>query len=533
VPIETLDKAIHEFEEVLRIDNTDTQSYMMLGQLYQIRNQPEKAEAIYKRYLGMEPGSEQGVVALAKLQIDVGNDQEAADMLTEFVQEQPDSHTALATLGQAYSNLERFEEAADAYTKAVALDPDDLELKKNRAQALFFSDQLGEAAAAYQELQRAEPEDGVTLLRLGQIYRRQMNYPLSRQNFEKAVGMFGDSVEVQFNFALLERDEGRLQDAVTRVTNILKRGEKTDGRYSEPERQNRRIFLTHLALLNTTLGNYDPAIQAFNELKTISPDKDRIDAFIVDTYRTAKRLDTALAYTEQALRESPQSRELQLVHADLIAETGRIEEGIRNLQRLSRGSDADLAVFSTMAGIYQRARKWGQAQDVVDDAIRRFPMDENVYLLQGSLYEQQKKYNDAERAFRKALEIEEDNPAVLNYLGYILADRGVKLQEAVAMLQKAVAADPTNGAYLDSLGWAYYRLNQLDRAEEYLRRAIIFAGNNPTIRDHMGDLFFRTMRYQEAQREWTKSLEVGDDAEEIERVKKKLDGLKTRIANNR
>jgi tetratricopeptide (TPR) repeat protein len=358
-----------------------------------------------------------------------------------------------------------------------------------------------------------------------------MKYALARQYMEKAVAAFGDSVEVQFNFVLLERDEGRLQDAVVRITGILKKGERPNGRYSEGEQQNRRIFLTHLALLETTLGDYDAAIEAFTDLKAISPDKDRVDSFIVDTYRTARRLDKALEHCEQALRSAPESRDLQIVHADLIAEKGRLDEGIRNLQRLTRGNDDDLAVFSTMTSIYQRARKWDQAQDVVNTAIRRFPTDENVYLLQGSLYEQQKKYNDAERAFRKALDIEKDSPAVLNYLGYILADRGVKLQEALEMLHRAVAADPTNGAYLDSLGWAYFRLNQLDRAEEYIRRALIFAGNNPTIRDHMGDIYFKTMRYEEARIEWMKSVDVGDDSEEIERVKKKLDGLKTRIAN--
>ena len=530
LPADTLNRAVREFEEIIRIDATDTQSYMMLGQLYQIRNEPAKAAEIYKKYLGIEPGSEQGIIALAKLQLDAGNEKESVDMLEAFLKERPDSDAAYATLGQAYSNLQRFDEAAAAYKKAVEFNPDDLELKKNYAQALFFSDQLNDAAELYQALLRAEPEDGIALLRLGQIYRRQMKYALARQNFEKAAAMFSDSVEVQFNFALLERDEGRLPEAVARVADILKRGERPNGRYNEGEKQNRRIFLTNLALFNTTLGNHGAAIQAFTELKTIASDTDRIDALIVDAYRSAKQPDKALEYCEQALKAAPDSRDLLITHADLIAEKGRIDEGIRNLQKLTRGTDEDLGILSTMTSIYERARKWDQAQDVVNTAIRRFPADVNVYLLQGSLYEQQKKFNEAEKAFRKALEIEKDSPAVLNYLGYILADRGQKLQEALAMLHKAVEKEPTNGAYLDSLGWAYFRMNQLERAEEHLTRALIFAGNNATIHDHMGDLYFKTMRYEQARIEWNKTLAIGDDSEEVERVKKKLDGLKTRIA---
>src|SRR6185503_20480117 len=99
-------------------------------------------------------------------------------------------------------------------------------------------------------------------------------------------------------------------------------------------------------------------------------------------------------------------------------------------------------------------------QGVLTTAIQRFPNEETVYFLQGSLHEKQKKYDDAEKAFRKALELQKDDPAVLNYYGYMLAARGTRLDEAEAMVQKAVQSDPTNGAYLDSLGWVYYKQNR-------------------------------------------------------------------------
>jgi Flp pilus assembly protein TadD len=126
--------------------------------------------------------------------------------------------------------------------------------------------------------------------------------------------------------------------------------------------------------------------------------------------------------------------------------------------------------------------------------------------------------------------LDKDNPAVLNYLGYMLADRNEKLQEAVALIKKAVDSDPTNGAYLDSLGWAYYRLNELELAEQYLKKALIFSNNDATLHDHMGDLYYKTKRYEQAQAEWTKSFQMATDEEEKDRVKKKLDEVKTRIA---
>src|SRR5207302_2546245 len=200
---------------------------------------------------------------------------------------------------------------------------------------------------------------------------------------------------------------------------------------------------------------------------------------------------------------------------------------IKALQQLEKGNDQDLDILSAMVSVYQRAKRYDEAQNTLNKAIQRYPNEEQVYFLQGSVYEKQKKFNDAEKAFRKALELQKDDPAVLNYLGFMLADRGVRLEEAESLIQKAVQSDPTNGAYLDSLGWVYFKQNKLDRAEEYLKKAVIFLNTDSNIHDHLGDLYFKTKRYDEARAEWNKSLQLSTEQEEIEKVKKKLDELKT------
>jgi tetratricopeptide (TPR) repeat protein len=526
--VDTINKAIHEFEEIVRIDSTERTSIVTLGRLYQIKGDRDKATEIFKKLLVVEPGSEEGATALAKLHMEAGNFKEAVSLLEGFVVRRPDSDQALQTLGEAYSELQEYSKAAEAYRRASELDPDDIELKKAEAQALFQGEKLDEAVKLYDEIVKAEPEDPIALLRLGQIYHRQMKYDLARQNLQKAADAFPDSVEVQFNLVMLDRDQGRLDDALKRANEIIKKTERPNARYSEGERQNRRIFLNYQGLLNQTLGNYDAAIKAFLDVKALTSDRDgRVDGMIIETYRLAKNVDKALQFSEQLLAETPENRQLKIVHADLIAEKGRLDEGIKTLQQMQKGNDDDLDILSAMVGIYQRAKKWDQAQTVLTTAIQRFPKEEQVYFLQGSVYEKQKKYDDAEKAFRKALEIEKDDPAVLNYLGYMLATRGVHLDEAEALVRKAVESDPTNGAYLDSLGWVYYKQNKLDRAEEYLKKAAIFYGTDPDIHDHLGDLYFKTKRYDDARTAWTKSIQLSTEQEDINRVKKKLDELKT------
>src|SRR6059036_1626450 len=100
---ETINNAIHEFEEIIRIDPTERQSFLMLGRLYQIKGDRDKAKEIYQKFLGVEPGSEEGATALAKLHMEAGNYKEAAELLQAFVKQRPDSDTALQTLGEAYS----------------------------------------------------------------------------------------------------------------------------------------------------------------------------------------------------------------------------------------------------------------------------------------------------------------------------------------------------------------------------------------------------------------------------------------------
>jgi tetratricopeptide (TPR) repeat protein len=525
---ETINGAIHEFEEIVRIDSTDRQSFLMLARLYQIKGDTNKAIDIYKKFLGIEPGSEEGVTALAKLHVDAGNFKEAADLLEDFLKQRPDSDTAWQTLGEAYTEMQEYTKAADAYRRAGELDPDDIEIKKAEAQAYFLAEKFDDAVKLYEDIIKTEPDDGIALLHLGQIYHKQMKYDLARQNLLKAAMAFPDSVQIQFNLVLLDRDEGHLEEALKRANDIIKKTEKSNGRYTESERANRRLFLINQGILNQTLGNYDAAVKTFLDVKNLTNEKDgRIDAQIIETYRNAKNLDKALQYADQALAENPENRQLKIVHADVIAEKGRLDEGVKALQQMQKGSDDDLEVLSTIVGIYQRAKKFDQAQSALTAAIQRFPNEEQLHFQQGALYEKQKKYDEAEKSFRKALELQNDDPAVLNYLGYMYADRGIRLDEAEAMIQKAVHADPTNGAYLDSLGWVYYKQNRFDQAEGYLKKAVIFVNNDSSIHDHLGDLYFKTKRYDDARNEWNKTIQLSTEQDEITRVKKKLDDLKT------
>jgi tetratricopeptide (TPR) repeat protein len=204
------------------------------------------------------------------------------------------------------------------------------------------------------------------------------------------------------------------------------------------------------------------------------------------------------------------------------------------------GAPEDREVYLAIAQIDTRLRDWQGANQAIDKA-EAFPARQDdkiyIYFLRGALDERQKHYEAAEEQFRKILDIDPNNSMTLNYLGYMLADRGVKLNEALTFIQKAVQLDPQNYAYLDSLGWVYFKLGQYPLAEENLRKASERVSTDPTVHDHLGELYEKTGRLKLAVTQWDQSLAqyaktVPADADptDVSKVQKKLETAKVRLA---
>jgi tetratricopeptide (TPR) repeat protein len=526
---ETSEKAIHELEEIIRIDETRREEYMQLAYIYSLSGNPKKAEEISRKLLGSEPGSEEAVLALANLVSDDDRIAEAIDILNLFLIGQPNSPRVWEMLGDQHARLGNSGPAADAYKRAAAMNNDE-ELRDKLANAYYQDNRLEDAAKLYEAILRDDQGSLQVLQRLGQIYRRQMKYAEARDVLSLAQrrSLGTSSISVRFDLALVDRDEGKFEDSIRAFEALLKDTEKSA--YTQAEKRSRALFFTQIGAVNSLLTRFDRAIDAFTSVRALSDfaETPRVDMTIADTYREARDLDRAQEVLESALKNFPDNRELQVSYADLLAARGRVDEGLQVLTKLAGGRELELDLVGAFVNVYERAKRYSEAQRVLDSVAGRYSDSMQLHFMQGALYEQQNRATEAEAAFRKALALDANNPSVLNYLGYMLADRGMKLEEAVTMIQKAVDADPISGAFLDSLGWAFFKLNRLDQAERYLTRAVAFAATNATMYDHLGDVFYKTQRYAEAQAAWTKGLTYADDAEEAARMRQKLEEVRTR-----
>jgi len=317
--------------------------------------------------------------------------------------------------------------------------------------------------------------------------------------------------------------------------------EHPTGQYSDSEKSNRSLFLERLAILYREQNNIDKAIATYQKMADLGGEfASHAYESEVDTYRDVHQYDKATQAAREAVEKLPKQRGMKLMLANQLADTGHVDEGIAMARSMLNKTPSDLEVYRQLANIYTRLRRWKDASDAIDQAEQLSTRtDDKFYIafLRGTLFERQKLYDQAEAEFRKALTLDPTNSTTLNYLGYMLADHGMKLEEALTMIKKAVELDPQNYAYLDSLGWAYFKLGQYNLAENQLRKAVERNSMDATVHDHLGELYEKTGRLKLAAAQWEESLnEYGQtnaadmDPGDVDKVQKKLDGVRVRLA---
>jgi tetratricopeptide (TPR) repeat protein len=200
----------------------------------------------------------------------------------------------------------------------------------------------------------------------------------------------------------------------------------------------------------------------------------------------------------------------------------------------------DLETDLTLAELYDKARKFDDAGKSLDAAEKLSTNDdekERVWFARGVMYERMKKIDLFEAEFRKVLKVDPESAAALNYIGYVLADKNMRLDEALNLITKALELAPENGAYLDSLGWVYFRMGRLAEAEENLRKAVAKTPSDPTVHDHMAQVLLAESKVQEAIQQWQTSLKNWDagapadlEPAEVSKVKSNLANAQSRLA---
>ncbi len=536
-----LDQAIAEFERVVALEPKDVDERMVLGQLYTVKHEPKKAEEQFKIAQDLEPDSEEVILNLARLYAESGDIEHAAKVIEAVPVADRTSKMEFA-LGAAYDQLKRPKDAIAAYKRAADSEPGDAHTMNALAQALLSDGQLDEALKVYRDLAQANPDDVNTLIRISEIQRRQGKYEDALTTIHKAVKKDPDSLEAGYNLGLLLDVLGRYDEAAQTYEHMVELTSHANGAYTAEEKNNRGIFLERLGAVYHEQNKTDMAIATYQKMIDLGGDQARRGyQGQVDTYRDAKMFDKAVEVSRKAVAANPKDRDLKLMLAGELADQGHADEGIALAKSLLDNTDKDRLVWLTLAQMDSRLRRWKDAEEDLNkaEALTTSKKEDRIYLLflRGALAERQKHFEPAEQFFRQALDLDPSNAMVLNYLGFMLADKGTKLPEALKMIRKAVEQDPMNGAYLDSLGWVYFKLGQYEPAEENLRQAVERDQTDPTVHDHLGDLYEKTGRIRLAAAQWelslaefSKSAAADVEPSEVAKVQHKLESARVKLA---
>lgn len=258
----------------------------------------------------------------------------------------------------------------------------------------------------------------------------------------------------------------------------------------------------------------------------LAPKHDQAIIALADIYERLKQHSSAIDAYMLTPKSSPLYHLAQLQIGNELDSLGKKDEALKHLQKLARDNPKDSEAVLAVANLQRSRKAFAIAAKLYTTALELAPdkgkANWTTYYYRAICYERIKKWPLAEADFKKALELYPDHPSVLNYLGYSWVDKGMNLTEAFRLLRRAVELRPTDGAIVDSLGWAYYRLGKYEDALRELERAVELRPADPVINDHLGDVYWKVGRKLEAGFQWNHARDLDPEAKDKVRILRKI-----------
>ncbi|MEM8848988.1 MAG: tetratricopeptide repeat protein [Pseudomonadota bacterium] len=286
---------------------------------------------------------------------------------------------------------------------------------------------------------------------------------------------------------------------------------------------------SYFTLAAILAGETSPTFTLLNARAATALQPDHVDALILvgELLESQGQYDLASDVLAQVPRDDPSFFGAEITRAEILLADGRDDASVEVLRALTRSHPDEQAVWTAYGDVLRRLERFELSADAYDRAIAMIeedtPRDWFLYYARGISRERTGTWDPAEADFRRALELNPDQPLVLNYLGYGLVEQRIKLDEALGMIERAVEARPEDGYITDSLGWVLYRLGRYDEAIAPMERAVELRPLDPIINDHLGDVYWTVDRKLEAEFQWRRALSLDPEEVDETRIRKKLD----------
>ncbi|MDX1775291.1 MAG: tetratricopeptide repeat protein [Desulfobulbales bacterium] len=494
-----------------------------------------------------------------------------------------DSEYIKRKLAILFIKMDRKEQAARVLEQIISANPQDTENRTLLAKVYSSLNRNDDAVEIYQELLGIK-EDHDTLLMLGTIYAKNGEYDKAQKILNRLIQLEGDSYLAHYYLARLYRemqynDKAAASYAKALELNWFERLAFEVAEYYEERKEYtraikvyRRIIAegesiemakTRLVNIYLTLEENDKALELLRDLRSVLPESHNVDMTISRILLSQEKYDEAIMILEDVLQTNP---ELTVVHYLLgmsyyqkennqkaedqlkyiPAESSLYEDSIfLRVKILSESDDHPGAIelleeqindaetrkpsfYILLASLYRENEQAGEGREVYEQAVRLYPDNVDLLYNYAIFLEKKGEQGEAMSTMLKVLDLDPDNGAALNYVGYTWADNDVHLESALELIKRAVELLPDDGYVRDSLGWVYYKLGNTEQAIIELEKASGMVENDPVIKEHLGDVYSETGQYDKALSAYEEAYKFYEDEEKKENVNAKINSLRSR-----
>jgi tetratricopeptide (TPR) repeat protein len=534
-----IERAIRSYEEVGRIDPTNAEAWAFLSDLYQMKNDPvrqtralEKLTAIgapsetwfYRNLTNTDISPDQSWYQLSQLYLTQGKPQQALEAARRAFEFDPDSAVNARHLMNTLRLASNGAEELQTYLRLLKRF-DNPTLHIGYSAALVRVGRYAEAITKLRELQKADPLNPGVVELLAVAQRRSGKRAEAVETLKRAIASAEPGARQKLNLELGETYEelGRPADAIAYyegVFNDLANRPKLDAASTE-------TLTTVVARLTRAYhrqGDKKKAQTVFTRAQQLLGEGNpMVSSLLIDGLREEGKFREALDATRAAIIRNPTDRSLKLTEAMILGDLQKYNESLEALRAmLKEQTVGDTTLLAIMGNIQLQSGQLKDAEATIRKALEIEPNETDLLIQLGSIQDRAGQRADAEKTLRAVLEREPDNATALNNLGYFLAERSARYNEALPLIEKAVSIEPLNGSFLDSLGWVQYKLGRLQEARGHLEKATLYTRRNATVYEHLGDVLRDLGRLQEARRNWEVALEYSLEAGVIARLKDKL-----------
>jgi tetratricopeptide (TPR) repeat protein len=511
----SVDLAIKELKEVARLDKNNAEAWALLGEFYQATGRTvESLDAL--THWAAAPAS---------------SDTRFFQYITNR-ELSPDA--AAARLGEGLLSAGRSAEALAAVRRAIALSPENKEYGELLGQII----EAGgiEDSSAITELQRmvaADPTNTETVELLAKVQSRAGRVDDAATTVRAAISRQpkGDREQQMLRtfLAQLYADASRYTDAIAVYEEQLKvQGIGVVPLTTDEERAVASRTLQRMIEIYKRAGRASDVNATIERMRRLlGKDDPTPDAQYILSLRDQGKKSEALQAARAARQRFPEQADFVFIEAQTLGELGRVDEGVALLSTLLKGSLEDFDKYLLISSLYLQSARAPEAVAAARKALEISPagrpdMMEAALITLSSAQERAGDPKGSEDSLRRILARDPNNATALNNLGYFLVERNERLTEALQLIQRAVRANPTNSSFLDSLGWAYFKLGKLDEAERHLTEAARRNNTSATIQEHLGDLYRQRGKLEMARSAWQKALSLVIEAQDTARLKAKL-----------